>query len=252
MNRQQIVRRLFIAAAFYLPFSASTFAATHTETHPFAVKLTASRVIYDPARTGGVSLGVSNKQDYPILVQSVVMDASRKKHGSFIITPPLFRLDAGQESRLRIIGTGGNYPKDRESLNWICVKGIPPKGDDLWAGDAKKNNTRDVNLNIEVSVNSCIKLLIRPASVIGGVESAARHVTWKLQGNHLIAHNPTPYYINVSSVRMGQTTASGENYIAPFSDGIYAVNGKTISGDVNWKLVTDYGSEQDMKSVAAR
>ncbi|EJK1075813.1 fimbria/pilus periplasmic chaperone [Salmonella enterica] len=249
MNYQQIVRRLFIAVVFYLPFPVSALAATHTQTHPFAVKLSASRVIYNPDSNGGASLGVSNKQDYPILVQSVVMDASRKKHGQFIVTPPLFRLDANQDSRVRIVSTGNNFPKDRESLNWVCVRGIPPKNDDLWAGDVKKK-TSDVNLNIEVSVNSCIKLLIRPSTVTGGVESAAHKVTWKLQGNHLTAHNPTPYYINISTVQVGRTVATGDNYVAPFSDGTYTVNGKAVSGDINWKLVTDYGSEQDMKSVA--
>ncbi|EDF5515927.1 fimbria/pilus periplasmic chaperone [Salmonella enterica] len=248
MNYFKALWQVLFAVAFCSFFSVSISAATHTQTYPFAVKLSASRVIYDPALTEGISLGVSNRQDYPILVQSIVMDAYRKKHGGFIITPPLFRLDPGQESRLRIISIGNGYPKDRESLNWVCVKGIPPKGDDLWAGDVK-NNRRDVNLNIEVSVNSCIKLLIRPASVTGGVESAARQVIWKLQDNHLTAHNPSPYYINVSFVRVGHVTAMGENYIAPFSDSVYTVAGKVTTEAVNWKLVTDYGSELEMKSV---
>ncbi|CAD6107130.1 fimbria/pilus periplasmic chaperone [Escherichia coli] len=250
MNHLNMSRQLVVAAAFCLPFSVSALAATQTQTHPFAVKLSASRVIYNPDSNGGASLGVSNKQNYPILVQSVVMDASRKKHGQFIVTPPLFRLDANQDSRVRIISTGRDFPKDRESLNWVCVRGIPPKNDDLWAGDVKKK-TDDVNLNIEVSVNSCIKLLIRPSSLTGGVESAAHKVTWKLKGERLTAHNPTPYYINISTVQVGRTMATGGNYVAPFSDATYTVNGKVVSGDINWKLVTDYGSEQDMKSELA-
>ncbi len=43
----------------------------------------------------------------------------------FLITPPLFRLDAKQENVLRIIRTGGNLPADRESLFWLNIKSIP-------------------------------------------------------------------------------------------------------------------------------
>lgn len=56
-----------------------------------------------------------------------------KKYCTFIITPPLFRLDALQSSRLRIVKTEGAFPIDRESLQWICVKAIPPKYEDKWA-----------------------------------------------------------------------------------------------------------------------
>ncbi|MDO2495886.1 fimbria/pilus periplasmic chaperone [Escherichia coli] len=28
----------------------------------------------------------------------------------------------------RIVRTGGDFSVDRESLQWICIKGIPPKG----------------------------------------------------------------------------------------------------------------------------
>ncbi|NPE97657.1 Dr fimbrial biogenesis chaperone DraB, partial [Escherichia coli] len=69
-------------------------------------------------------------QDYPMLVQSEVLSEDQKSPAPFVVTPPLFRLDGQQSSRLRIVRTGGEFPSDRESLQWICVKGIPPKEDD--------------------------------------------------------------------------------------------------------------------------
>ncbi|EIN0011695.1 fimbria/pilus periplasmic chaperone [Salmonella enterica] len=196
---------------------------------------------------GGGSLVISNEQDYPILVQSVVMDSTRKKHGAFFITPPLFRLDAKQQSRLRVVNMGKTFPADRESLNWLCVKGIPPKNDDLWAEDSTASK-KDVNLDIQVSVNSCIKLLVRPASINGNVEDAAHSVVWSVHGKYLMGRNSSPFYINISSIAVGETTARGDNNIPPFSDARFELTEKTAVSQVSWKLVTDYGSELSIQS----
>lgn len=41
------------------------------------------------------------------------------------MTPPLFRLNAGDDSSLRIIKTEGNLPEDKESLFYVNVRAIP-------------------------------------------------------------------------------------------------------------------------------
>lgn len=89
-------------------------------------------MIYDPDSAGS-SLEVTNPQDYPILVQPKLARGDKKTAANFMVTPPVFRLDGGQQSRLRIVRVGGEYPKDRESLDWLCVTGVPPKADDEWA-----------------------------------------------------------------------------------------------------------------------
>jgi P pilus assembly chaperone PapD len=43
----------------------------------------------------------------------------------FLITPPLFRLNAKEDNVLRVVRTGGNLPEDRESLYWLNIKAIP-------------------------------------------------------------------------------------------------------------------------------
>lgn len=248
MRFPEVGYRLVFALSLCIPVVALSKTVTHT--HPFAVKLNASRIIYDPANEGGVSLGVTNEQDYPILVQSVVMDVSRKKHGDFIVTPPLFRLDAKQQSRLRVVSMGKAFPSDRESLNWVCVKGIPPKSDDIWAED-KASAKKDVNLDIQVSVNSCIKLIVRPSGVKGQVEDAARGVIWTLEGKTLKAQNPSPFYINISSVQMGKLVAHGDNNIPPRSEGKFELPSVPSAGKVDWKLVTDFGSEVPVQSTVS-
>ncbi|WP_159225556.1 fimbria/pilus periplasmic chaperone, partial [Klebsiella pneumoniae] len=63
------------------------------------------------------------------LVQSWVDNGERGGKAPFIVTPPLFRINPGEENMLRIIRTGGNLPPDRESVFWINVKSIPATDD---------------------------------------------------------------------------------------------------------------------------
>ncbi|TQS58375.1 molecular chaperone, partial [Salmonella enterica subsp. enterica serovar Typhimurium] len=93
--------------------------------HSDGVGTGATRVVY-PSGSKHVTLSVNNTADHPFLVESVVLDESMQQEAPFIITPPLFRLDGGQRNTLRIMRTGGHFPADRESINWICVKPIPP------------------------------------------------------------------------------------------------------------------------------
>lgn len=72
--------------------------------------------------SSGATLAITNKHEFPILVQSDVLSEDKEMSTHFIITPPLFRLDPLQSTRLRIVRTGGNFPIDRESMQWICVK----------------------------------------------------------------------------------------------------------------------------------
>lgn len=59
--------------------------------------------------SSGASLTVMNDLDYPMLVQSEVLAENQKDPAPFVVTPPLFRLDALQSSRLRIVRTGGGF-----------------------------------------------------------------------------------------------------------------------------------------------
>ncbi|XTI19235.1 fimbria/pilus periplasmic chaperone [Escherichia coli] len=88
----------------------------------FSLRLDTTRVVYNQG-SSGETLAVINEHDYPILVQAEVLLEDQRTPAPFVITPPLFRLDALQSSRLRIIQTGGDFPTDRETLQWVCIKG---------------------------------------------------------------------------------------------------------------------------------
>ncbi|EFZ4075958.1 fimbria/pilus periplasmic chaperone [Shigella flexneri] len=204
----------------------------------FGVDLNLSRVIYNFG-SSGANIAVKNNQTYPILVQSQVLDEDVKSKAPFITTPPLFRLEGKQTSRIRIVQTGGNFPKDREKLQWLCVKGIPPKEDDKWA---ETQVPKKSSLLVQFSVNNCIKVFVRPDAVKGHPEDVADKVTWTKKGSLLEAANPTPFYINIKELIVSGKRINSLNYIPPFGNRSFDIPGSS-SGSIQWKIVTDYGGE---------
>ncbi len=99
-----------------------------------------------------------------------------------IITPPLFRLEAGKKASIRIVRSGLPVPEDRESLLWLNVKGIPATD-----GSEGKNT-------MQIAINSKIKLIYRPAALQGQTpESSAEKLKWNLTAKGLQVNNPTPF-----------------------------------------------------------
>ncbi|OPJ90833.1 hypothetical protein B1H39_23800 [Serratia marcescens] len=223
-----------------------------TNTQSFSVKLGASRVIFDPA-SNGTTLTVTNPQDYPMLVQSQTFAEDMKNKAPFVVTPPLMRLDGQQQSRLRIIRAGGAFAEDQESLQWLCVKGIPPKADDEWAKSEGGDSAKKVSLNLQVSINNCIKLLVRPASLKGSPDDAAALINWKIRDGKLEGTNNSAFYMNLSSLTVGGQKIGSAGYIPPFSSKKFESINKGVGGSVQWKIINDYGGESrsyyaDLKS----
>ncbi|EEW7548634.1 pili assembly chaperone SafB [Escherichia coli] len=201
----------------------------------FSVKLGATRVIYH-AGTAGATLSVSNPQNYPVLVQSSVKAEDKRSPAPFLVMPPLFRLEANQQSQLRIVRTGGDMPADRETLQWVCVKTVPPEN------EQSNTQANGATLDLSLSINDCEKLIFRPAAVKGTPEDVAGNLRWVETGNKLKVENPTPFYMNLASVTVGGQPVTGLEYIPPFAD-------KTLNmpcgahGDIEWRVITDFGGE---------
>lgn len=214
------------------------------EMQTFSVKTGATRVIYTPG-SAGATLTVINPQSYPMLVQSEVLKEDKKTKASFIVTPPLFRLDGHQQNRLKVVSTGDAGPAGRESLNWLCLTGIPPEPDSAWAQDDKAGKARPANratLLTQMRVSSCLKLLVRPAALKGTPVDVAPSLTWHLAGTTLTATNPTPFFMNLKSVTLGGRTVSNPGYVPPMGQLSVTVPAGT-TGPVSWTLVTDYGGD---------
>ncbi|HHC4843561.1 TPA: molecular chaperone [Klebsiella oxytoca] len=188
-----------------------------------------TRVIYNGDKKE-TSISVKNPDKSSYLIQSWSDSGEKNNDKSpFMVIPPLFRLGPGQENTLRIIRTGGNLPEDRESLYWMNIKSIP--------STEKQDNVN----SLQIAIKTRIKLIYRPQALIKMPEDIAEKLTWQRNGNTLIVSNPTAYYMNFSTIKMGNTSVKNAAWVAPKSSVSFAIPAGA-SGDVVWTLITDYGS----------
>lgn len=209
----------------------------------YSVGLGKSRIIYNPATSGAV-ISVSNSNEFPVLVQSSVKPVNEKEGAApFVVTPPLFRLEPKQQSRLRVVMTQDVKMKDRESLYWLCAMGIPPEQGDMWAeGSTSSKNSNTASLNVRIRMSQCIKLIVRPEAVKGQPQDVASAVTWRQEGNKLIASNPTPFYMNLKALSIGGIVLPDMDYIPPMDSRSFGVP-HGASGKVSWTIVNDLGGD---------
>lgn len=177
------------------------------------------------------SIAVSNPDAINYLVQSWVDNADNSRAKSpFLITPPLFRLDAKQDNVLRVVRVGGNLPEDRESIYWLNIKTIP-------------SSTRQDAVNtLQIAIRTRIKLLYRPESISGKPEDVAKQLTWHKQGNQLIVNNPTPFYMNFQEISLAGKKITKVNYAAPKTQTQFTLPDNVSASSVSWKIINDYGA----------
>lgn len=216
MNR--LARLLHIPAIALLLWSSMAQAS---------VVIGGTRVVF-PARQGQTTVRLSNESADPALVEAWIDSGNihstpDNAHAPFLITPPLFRMEANKDQSLRILFTGdpASLPADRESLFWLNVLEIPPR----------PKNAAGKNL-LQFAVRSRLKLFYRPQNLPGNPLKAPDKLTWKssqdAHGPALVVHNPTPYYITITRLAMqvdGKTVTSAAGMVAPFDDLHLALHG---------------------------
>lgn len=199
-----------------------------------SVVVGATRVIFDGAKNSA-EVAVDNKDQTTDIVQSwiSIVDSTSPAKDSFIITPPLFRLKAGEKGFVRILRSGKPLPVDRESMFWLNVKGIPAM-----------NNLPDKNM-VQFAINSKIKLIYRPTELKGNIpEEYAEKLQWNSQGGFISVKNNSPLYMNFSQVGINGKNVSGAWFVAPFAtlkiptEGISSSTGKK---QITWSVINDYG-----------
>ena len=187
-----------------------------------------TRLIYDGGKKES-SINVNNPDKVPFLVQSWVSpQADSTAKAPFIITPPLFRLDAGEGNILRVVRAGGNLPEDRESLYWMNIKSIP-------AGAPKEGKSQ-----LQIAVNSRMKLIYRPKGLKGAPDERAGELKWQRTGDQLQVTNPTPFYMNFYSITVGGSTLENVTFVPPMGHTSFPLPRGAGNG-IHWKVINDYG-----------
>lgn len=217
-----------IILSFFLSIVMVLFHITNAQA---GVVIGGTRLVY-PEGKKEINITVENKENFPYLIKTFLEKGSiEASAGYFMITPPLFRLDAQQKSVLRIFNASNAMPADRESLFYFNVTSIPAVTDE----DTKQNT-------LQIAVRNRMKLFYRPKALADDMpENVTNKLTWQVTAGKLKVTNPTGYYMNFSTVKVNNTLVKDALLLAPFSSSEYALPNRESSGTVIWKIINDQG-----------
>jgi P pilus assembly chaperone PapD len=220
-NRQPfaVFRRRMLARIARVPGLLAMLAMLTWNTHAAAgVTPEISRVVFG---AGAVeqSLQLFNVNQYPVLVQAWVDDGRidalpQESKAPVIALPPVFRMEAGSQTSLRLIDAGAALPTDRESLFWLNLYEIP--------ATPKQPPTDEVSMT--VTMRTQIKVFMRPNALPYPSSALTRHLAFSLRRSGsalaLAIDNPTPYHATIGLVQItvGERSAQLQvDMLAPFS-----------------------------------
>ncbi|HGY1168007.1 TPA: molecular chaperone [Citrobacter braakii] len=195
-----------------------------------------TRVIYDGSKKETAASIRNPEKSGVYLVQSWVDAGDTSGKAPFIVTPPLFRINPGEENMLRIVRTGGSLPEDRESVFWLNIKSIP----------ATDDSTPLTNV-LQVVVKARMKLFYRPAGLEGRPETAYHQLQATRSAGRLTISNPTAYYVTLFSLKVDGQAIKEADMVPPEGRVSFTLPSASAS-TVTWQAISDYGGISQTES----
>ncbi|WP_095112990.1 molecular chaperone [Pseudomonas sp. Irchel 3H7] len=208
------------------------------------VVIEGTRVIY-AEKERAVTVKMTNKGKDPVLMEvwadrGNIKSKPQTADAPFLITPPIFRLDSQKGQSVRLVFTGEDLPKDRESLFWFNALEIP-------------SMPKAANSNfMQIAVRSRLKLFYRPAGLSGSLDKAVDQVKWEIinKGSEIFlkGDNPSPYYLtysNLDLVQGGKSYPAANGMIAPFSSELFKLSDVKVdlnNAQLRYRWMSDYGA----------
>ncbi|MCL0001523.1 molecular chaperone, partial [Providencia rettgeri] len=148
-------------------------------------------------------LSINNQSDRVYLINSRIYDNnSLEKNNitdSFLITPPLFRLENNTQNTLMITPNNlSTLPLDRESVFYLSILAIP---------STKKSDEQQETLlssKVSVGIRMWIKLFYRPDNLNSSLSNEFGNLLFSNENNRLVIKNPTPYYITIAKLDINE------------------------------------------------
>lgn len=189
------------------------------------------------------SIHFSNVSNTPYLVQAWVSRTPGSKEEEktpFILTPPIFKMDArtGQTVRLRILPA--SPPQIAEEVYYLNFSQLPA----LKTQDTESNQ-------LLLLMRTITKIFYRPASLKDGLPDIAAKLQFRMRDNTLELENPTALHVNINSLRVessggSQRVVREPQMIAPRASARWPLESGIPSGQratVHISSVNDYGAE---------
>ncbi|HEY5805267.1 MAG TPA: fimbria/pilus periplasmic chaperone [Lysobacter sp.] len=207
------------------------------------------------AKASEVTVRLSNDSERPALVQAWIDrgDAHSTPDTAtspFLVTPPMFRMEAKRDQNLRILYSGEPLPADRESLFWLNVLEVPPKP----GADGAGSNY------MQLALRSRLKFFFRPEGLAGDPLKTHQQVTFRTaageSGVVLVVRNPTPYHVTLSEISVdvaGKAYEAATDMVAPFAELRLPIAGLTTApaagAKVTFSVINDYGAATSATAV---
>lgn len=200
------------------------------------IQPTQTRVIFKESAGNSQSLTIKNgssKEAY--LAQSWIQDDKGNKVVSpLIVLPMLQRVDPKQEKmiKLNLSGSTANLPKDRESLYYLNLLGVPAES--------------ELEGQMNVVVRSESKIFYRPKALPKYSEDMGwlKELELVKNRNGLTLTNPSAYHIVIYGFNPGKKAGMVQRdvILAPFSTETVNVNipGNTVAV----YIINDYGAAE--------
>ncbi|CRL59532.1 fimbrial biogenesis chaperone [Proteus penneri] len=209
------------------------------------VSLKQTRVIFK-ATDKSKSVVIYNNSPNLYLAQSQINLTLNNQQidNSFIIIPPLVRVEPNLSSTVKILPQSlSHLPKDKESVFFIAIQLIP---------ESKKINSQEkseINTEITVVIRFVIKLFYRPESLLEKSSSDfADKLSFSLVNNKLVIKNPSPYFMSLSQLKInGVLYSSPIPVMVPPLSEIALDNNEKVK-DVSWQIIDDFGGYSSVYS----
>lgn len=203
------------------------------------------RYIYLESDSKGISVSLKNNNTIPYLINASILynddetdtpllDEKEKKT-PFMILPPLYRFEPSSEYtwRIRRISDGEGHQvlaKDKETLFWIALRGIPLE-DNGKEGDS--------SVKLTVTPTFFLKLLFRP-DAIKHLENkdVVKDVFVEKSNGSVVINNKSPLYMSFEYLKIGDSLIKNNDRtitVKPYSTLSIKIPNNS-HGELSWKF----------------
>ncbi|WP_413504029.1 fimbria/pilus periplasmic chaperone [Serratia grimesii] len=204
------------------------------------ISLGGTRLIY-PADARQTSIAVRNtSSNAAYLVQSWTESANGQKSTDFIVTPPLFVSNSGDENLLNVMFSGPVLPNDRETLYYFNSRAIP-------SVDKSKTENKSV---LMLATTTRIKLFVRPSGLTPTSDKASDMLQFSKSGNQLTISNPSPYYITLVQMKVNGKKIS--DVMVPPKDNVNLLIPSGGGDSLSYSTMNDYGGTGNVKVISLK
>lgn len=206
------------------------------------IGINASRIIYNEGNIQQpVTVRNTTHSNAFLLKGSILKTMDMLPQNNFTVIPPLMRSEAGTLTTFSIkLNDNNDLPSDRESLFLFNALAIP-------STEKKENNTLDVAFSV------IVKVFYRPSILENLTTDDMKKLIFNIENNTLKVNNPTPYFITLSELMVGQKYISmdintGQTMIPPLGKRVYTLN-KLSYGNIKYKVIDDLGAEHEFTYI---